>query len=137
VIQTNERDENSGLWFSPQPPTPSVQGARNPDSVLFDLAKVASTVTAPSATAPRLHAASGSGLIDVRTLAAAARDPIGGAPVAPPLPVGLIPTLAPPTMAPMEHAAPGTGGRPVLYAIVALLFTLVALLGYLAVGNAA
>lgn len=136
VSEAQRRSENSGLWFSPQPEGPSVKGARNPDSVLFELSKIAAPVNAVGPAARwqgRSDKSSGSGLIDVRTLVDAARDPSGGAP--PPPPLLLTPRLVPPhaMIAPMSPP-PSSAPRPVLWAIVGLLATLVALLGVLALG---
>jgi len=136
VSEAQRRSENSGLWFSPEPEGPQVKGARNPDSVLFELSKITAPVN-PIGPAARWHGrsdrSSGSGLIDVRTLVDAARDPSGGAP--PPPPLLLTPRLVPPhaMVAPIS-ATPASAPRPVLWAIVGLLATLVALLGVLALG---
>jgi hypothetical protein len=137
VSEAQRRSENSGLWFSPQPEGPSVKGARNPDSVLFELSKIAAPVNpvgGPAARWPgRSDRSTGSGLIDVRTLAEAARDPSGGAP--PPPPLLLTPRLLPPhAMVAPVSPAPSSAPRPVLWAIVGLLATLVALLAVLALG---
>jgi hypothetical protein len=80
---------------------------------------------------PRLAGRSdkGSGLIDVRTLADAARGTADDSP-----PPTLASRLVPPHLmiAPMLHAAPSAPPRLVLWAIVGLLAVLLSLLGVLA-----
>lgn len=131
--EANLRAENSGLWFSPEPEAP--REGRSPDSVLFDLSKVATPSAAAPAPQPaaRRHDATGSGLIDVRTLAAAANDPNGEPPPVA-RPVTLLPTLISPVTA--EAIVPTVVEPPriMLLAVLGLLGTLVALLAYLALG---
>lgn len=130
-----KRNDDSGLWFSPQPPEPAVKGARNPDSVLFDLAAVAPPPTRPRPPlrlATRPADAGSSGMIEIGTLVAADREPTAAA-LAPAVPVGLAPTLVPVSPRPVV-VTPAPAPRPVLLAIVGLLVALVALLGVLAFG---
>jgi hypothetical protein len=62
----DRRDEdNSGLLFSPQPkPEPDMHGARNVDSVLFDVAQLQQAARDVGAQEP----GQGSGLVDVAKL---------------------------------------------------------------------
>lgn len=60
-------DEDSGLLFSPQPkPEPEMLGARNVDSVLFDVAQLQQA--ARDNAAARTGDDQGSGLVDVNAL---------------------------------------------------------------------
>lgn len=78
--------------------------------------------------------AAGSGLIDIRTLAAAANDPLAE-PVVPQRSITLLPSLVAPlsaaTIVPTSAPATAPSTRPMLLAVVGLLAVLVALLGYL------
>ena len=120
------RAENSGLWFSSELSDSGAKGARNSDSVLFKLADVQT-----NAVRTLSHNSSGSGLIDIRTIAAAAND-AGAVPVRS-RPITLLPGLVPPLQAnPVVVVAPPRGSTALLKFSVGLLVVLVALLGYIA-----
>ena len=127
VNEARLRAENSGLWFSTEAANSGTKDARNADSALFKLADVQT-----NAARTLSHNSAGSGLIDIRTLAAAANDP-GDVP-ARSRPVTLLPGLVPPLREnPVAVVAPPRGSTAKLLKFsVGLLVALVALLGYIA-----
>lgn len=117
------------MWFSPQPPAD--QGPEV--AALFDAANVASAPSTVRRGNAQAHDAAGSGLIDVRTIVAAAKNPSGPATVAPPF--ALPPTLLTPTTAvPAAIEEPQPASRGMLFAIAGVLGVLLVVLAVVALG---
>jgi hypothetical protein len=128
-----EEEEKSGLLFSPQPKAePEMLGARNVDSVLFDVAQMQQA--ARDMAAKREAEEKGSGLVDINELidpAAVPDDP--EAPLVEPAAVLVEQIKARPELPESTHRDP----RGLVIAVIVLASLLLATLAYIAIRGGA
>ena len=128
MLDRRDGEEDSGLLFSPQPkPEPDMLGARNVDSVLFDVAQLQQA--ARDNAARRDAQDKGSGLVDINELidpAAVPEDP--EAPLVEPTAVLVEQIKARPELPEPTHSDP----RGLVIAVIVLASLLLAALAYIA-----